>query len=66
MGPSRLEGEEQSVVERYRPDTVVPVYYHPSRPQSAVLERAAAGSNKTFLFLGVGFVAFGMLVPFII
>ena len=61
---SRDQAKAAAVLQRYPEGKAVTVYYDPARPDEAVLERSAAGS-ASYLYLGVGFLLFGILAPFL-
>ena len=61
---SRDRAKAEAVLGSYPAGKEVTVYYDPARPDQAVLEQSAAGS-ASFLYLGIGFLAFGILAPFI-
>lgn len=61
-GGSFSKGEAQLKADEYSVGKEVLVYYNPSDPHQAVLERGVAWSNLLFPAIGVGLFVIGLLI----
>lgn len=57
--------EAEIILEKRRPDDEVTVFYDPSNPRRAVLERGTGPSVNRYMRWGLAFAAFGIAAIFI-